>query len=222
MNLINKINNLLKRKFYYYSALNNLDKKMEKYLNYKEGFFVEIGANDGISQSNTFFLEKKYNWHGLLIEPSEKFKKLVKIRSNKNFFSNSACCSFKNSGKIIEFSYNNLMTVALNLENDLDISKHKENARDHNKINYEFNIEGTPLNNLLIKYNAPKLIDFFSLDVEGVEYEVLQGIDHSTYKFKYILVECRDFNKINNYLLKNNYVFIDKLSEKDCLFAIKS
>ncbi len=221
MRLVNKINALLKRKFSYYSAINNLDRKMERYLNYKDGFFVEIGANDGISQSNTFFLEKKYNWCGLLIEPSEKFKELIKVRSSKNFFSNSACCSFENSGKLIKFSYNNLMTVALNLESDLNVSEHTKNAKDHNKVNYEFKIEGTPLNNLLIKYKAPKLIDFFSLDVEGVEYEVLTGIDHSTYRFKYILVECRDFNKINNYLLKNNYIFIEKLSKKDYLFSIK-
>ena len=88
------------------------------------------------------------------------------------------------------------MTVALNLESDLNVSEHTKNAKDHNKVNYEFKIEGTPLNNLLIKYKAPKLIDFFSLDVEGVEYEVLTGIDHSTYRFKYILVEFKDFKKI--------------------------
>jgi hypothetical protein len=48
-------------------------KKMERYLNYKNRFYIEMGANNGISQSNTMFLEKKYNWHGMLIEPSGKF-----------------------------------------------------------------------------------------------------------------------------------------------------
>ena len=121
MNFISKIYNFLKRKFNYYPALNNLDRKMEKYLNYKNGFFIEMGANDGFTQSNTYFLEKKYNWYGLLIEPSEKFTLLKKNRSKNNIFSDLACCSFKNRGKSIKFLYYNLMTLALNLENDLDI-----------------------------------------------------------------------------------------------------
>ena len=42
-------------------ALNGLDNKLEGYLNYKNGFFIEAGANDGYSQSNTNYLEKKKN-----------------------------------------------------------------------------------------------------------------------------------------------------------------
>ena len=40
-------------------ALNDLDRKLEKYLDYQNGFFVELGANDGFTQSNTLFLESK-------------------------------------------------------------------------------------------------------------------------------------------------------------------
>ena len=41
---------LKKNYFKKYYALNNLDKKLEKYLNYNDGYFIELGANDGISQ----------------------------------------------------------------------------------------------------------------------------------------------------------------------------
>ena len=41
---------------------------MQKYLNYNNGFFIEIGANDGIEQSNTFFRKRK-KLKGILIEP---------------------------------------------------------------------------------------------------------------------------------------------------------
>ena len=84
MKLIRIIKNYIKDNYSIYTALNELDKKIEKYLNYKDGFFIEMGANDGINQSNTVFLERKYNWHGMLIEPSEKFTLLKKNRSKLN------------------------------------------------------------------------------------------------------------------------------------------
>ena len=52
-----------------YFGLNQIDKKIENYLNYDNGFYVELGANDGIQQSNTFFFEKYRGWKGVLIEP---------------------------------------------------------------------------------------------------------------------------------------------------------
>ena len=57
----------LKFRFFYngkFSLDQIIDNKMEKYLNYRDGFFVELGANDGFTQSNTLFLELKKNWKG--------------------------------------------------------------------------------------------------------------------------------------------------------------
>jgi FkbM family methyltransferase len=221
MKFIRIIKNYIKDNYSIYTALNELDKKIEKYLNYKDGFFIEMGANDGINQSNTRFLEKKYNWRGMLIEPSEKFTLLKKNRSKKNIFSDVACCSFKNRGKSIKFAYYNLMTLALNLKTDVNIKKHKINAKKFSNNSYEFIKKGMPLNDLLSKNNTPKIIDFFSLDVEGVELEVLQGINHREYKFKYLLIEVRNFNPINSFLLKKNYILLNKFTKKDYLYKYK-
>ena len=222
MQFLRIIKNYIKNNFSSYTALNELDKKIEKYLNYKHGYFIEMGANDGISQSNTRFLEKKYNWRGMLIEPSEKFTLLKNNRSTKNIFSNAACCSFKNRGKNIKFAYYNLMTLALNLKTDVNVKKHKINAKKFSNNSYNFIKKGIPLNDLLAKNNAPKLIDFFSLDVEGVELEVLQGINYKEYRFKYLLIEVRNFDRINNFLIKKNYIFLNKLSKKDYLYRHNS
>ena len=221
MKLIRIIKNYIKDNYSIYTALNELDKKIEKYLNYKDGFFIEMGANDGINQSNTVFLERKYNWHGMLIEPSEKFTLLKKNRSKLNIFSDAACCSFKNRGKSIKFAYYNLMTLALNIENDLDIKKQKINAKKFSNKNYEFIKKGVPLNDLLLKNNTPKIIDFFSLDVEGVELDVLQGVNHKEYRFKYLLIEVRNFDRINSFLIKKNYILLNKFTKKDYLYRYK-
>jgi hypothetical protein len=113
------------------------------------------------------------------------------------------------------------MTLALNLKTDINIKKHKLNAKKFSNNSYEFIKKGIPLNDLLSKNNAPKIIDFFSLDVEGVELEVLQGINHKIYKFKYLLIEIRDFKSINSFLIKKNYILLSKLTKKDYLFKYK-
>ncbi|MCL4237598.1 MAG: hypothetical protein KJ047_05045 [Anaerolineae bacterium] len=54
---------------YSWLALNALDRKLLPYLSYQAGFFVELGANDGLSQSNTYYYERWQGWRGILIEP---------------------------------------------------------------------------------------------------------------------------------------------------------
>jgi FkbM family methyltransferase len=206
-----------------YKALNGLDRKMEKYINYRDGYFIEIGGNDGISQSNTYFYEKSLGWNGILIEPSEKFEKLRLNRDVPgNHLYNDACCSFSDKGKNIEFIYSNLMTIAENIKGDIDdIDKFIESSRQHmgGQDNYKFIKKGRPLSDILDESSAPTDIDFFSLDTEGMEGEVLKGIDFSTYSFKFILVECRDIDKLTNVLSTHNYSCIDKISHHDYVFS---
>ena len=86
---------------------------------------------------------------------------------------------------------------------------------------FEFDAVARTLQSLLIEAGSPHEIDFLSLDVEGTEFEVLKGIDHEVFRFKFMLIECRDFSRIQNYLGKQGYRFVDKLAEHDYLFADK-
>ena len=63
-----------------------------KYINHDDGIYIECGANDGITQSNTYHLEKYRNWGGILIEPSKTaFDNCVKNRDpSRNIFFNCA------------------------------------------------------------------------------------------------------------------------------------
>lgn len=207
-----------------YLAKDDLDKKMKKYLDYENGFFVELGANDGMVQSNTYYYDTQRNWRGVLIEPSpNKFLSCKANRSKKNIFFCAACVSFDFKEEFVRIAYSDYMSAPLNLESDIsDPIAHAragEKYLPENETVFEFGSKAIPLNSLLKQASAPKKIDFLSLDVEGAEIEVLKGVDHSAYRFKYLLIECRDFDKLNNYLSAAGYRFLEKLSHHDYLFT---
>jgi FkbM family methyltransferase len=188
------------KKFRKFNSINNLDKKLLKYLNFKDGFYIECGANDGVNQSNTWFFEKSLNWRGILIEPNKKiFEELKKNRSSKNIFKNVALVSESFSKKIYLTNNNLESKVTGNIDNN--------------------NIEVfTSTLNHILKKNKIYKINLFSLDVEGYEAEVLKGLNLNFFDIDYILIETNDFDKIN-FMLKNcNYRFEEKLSFHDYLF----
>lgn len=196
------IKNFLKKKRLH-NAIDDLDKKLNKFINYRNGFFIECGANDGINQSNTWFFEKKLNWKGLLVEPVPKlFKNLKKNRSDKNIFENVCLVGFNHKSKFINMTYDNCMSK---------ITKNK-------KKNKNIIVKCSNLTDLLKKNKIKKTIDLFTLDVEGYESDVLNGINFRRYKFKYFLIETKKFFKIKRYLNLRGYQFIKKLSRHDYLF----
>ena len=188
-----------------FNALNDIDKKMLQYINYNDGFYIECGANDGVDKSNTWYFEKCKNWSGILIEPIPNiFSELKKNRDIKNIFINKCLCS-KNYKK------KNINMLDLNMYSK--ISGVKDGS---------ISVPVSTLTNVLIESNAPKIIDFFSLDVEGSEFDVFEGINFKKYIFKYLLVESESFERLNSYLKAKNYQFTKQLTNGDWLFKYKN
>ena len=200
-----------------------IDDKLQKYLNYKNGFYIELGANDGVFSSNTFYLQRNFNWKGILIEPSQHlYFKCKDNRGNKNIVLNYACVSKDYKHKYVEMIYSGAMTIAKDLDNDIkDIKKHAkegESFLDSSQKVFEFCSLAKTLNDILVENGIQKTIDFLSLDVEGAELEVLNGINFKMYCIKNILIESRDFEKTNSYLTKRGYLFKESMSEHDYFF----
>ena len=223
LNLLKMVKNFNRN----YYSINNLDRKIEKYLPHNNGFFVELGANDGIIQSNTLYFEKNKSWTGILIEPTpHNYLKCLSNRSDKNYIFCNACVSFEYKNYFVEIAFSNLMSSSIGLESDiLDPIFHAESGKkflDSTDRVFTFGSVAKTLNDILFISNAPNKIDFLSLDVEGSEIEVLKGIDHNSYRFKYMCIECRDIDKLTFYLNTIGYDLKEKLSEQDYLFADKN
>ena len=192
------------KKFRKFNAYHALDKKLLNYINYKNGFYIDCGANDGVNQSTTWHFEKYLNWHGVLIEPvPEVYNELKNNRNKNNYFYNYALVSKNYNQQEINFNYNNKDSLQ---------AKIALYTRPHKKNEKIIRVKCKTLEKILDNIKIPKLIDLFSLDVEGYEFEVLEGINFNSVKFKYILVETEFPEKINNLLTQKKYKFVERLS----------
>lgn len=170
-----------------------LQDKIKKIINKKEGFFIEVGANDGFFQSNTAFFEKEMGWTGILIEPSVKGYEKCKINRPNSICLNYACVSSDYNEEYImgDFQSNNPMASVDGLRS---------------KIKDLIPVKAITLEKILDKF-CNKNIDFLSLDTEGYELNILKGINLEKYRPNYMLIEIytKDFLNIIEYLKLNNY-----------------
>ena len=211
---LSKLNRIYFNKSKFSSS--RIDEKLKKYLNYRNGIYVELGANDGLFSSNTYHLQKQLNWNGILIEPAlDLYFKCKRNRGNCNLVLNYACVPFGYKEKFVQMVYSGAMTISKDLQNEIKnpINHALSGAKfipNYNDL-IEFAAEGKTLNKILIEANVKDEIDFLSLDVEGVEIEVLKGIDFNSYSFKYMLIESRDFENLNTFLIQKNYQLVEQL-----------
>lgn len=202
-----------------------LDQKLLESIDTSPSYYVEIGANDGVAQSNTLALELFYGWEGLLIEPSNAtFKRLKKNRSKRrNYLLRSACVSSSFPDSTVDLIYSNLMSVVLGLDSDLaDPHEHAKSGEKFLSPGDSIRTESVPATTMtraLEMARAPGRIGLLSLDVEGAELEVLQGIDFEKYRFDWMLIECRDIKRLGAFLNDYGYILQAKLSFHDYLFS---
>lgn len=196
-----------------YSQIGQDLEVLKFYNNKKDGFFVEIGASDGINLSNTYLLEKNYNWKGICVEPIPKnFNLLCKNRPN------SLCCDnavYNESNMDVIFDIANNYDLLSGIANNIDCHK---TAVDKNKT--QITVKTITLNDLLEKYNAPLLIDYLSLDTEGSELEILKFFDFNKYIFGLIDIEHNFVEprrtQIRELLTSNGYDYIKENNFDDC------
>jgi len=199
-------------------ALNDLDLKLEKHLGSHTGFFIEAGANDGISQSNTLFFEKYHGWTGLLVEPVNELAKRCRANRPDCIVENTALVAFDYPGSTVEMRYCNLMSLVRGaMKSDAEEEAHLQRGCDVQGIgSYDLQVPATQLSALLDRHGI-RQVDLLSLDVEGYELSVLQGLDFERHAPSWLLIEARFRKEIDDYL-DPRYEVAEELSHHDVLY----
>lgn len=172
----------------------------------KNGYFLDIGAHDGLNISNTYLLESRYNWTGLCIEANPiTFAELKKNRRAKCL----NVCLDDSEGEV-NFALRDVMggIVDSSLDNtEKDIS-----------VNKIIKLKTVPLINVLKEQNAPSIIDYLTIDVEGAEERILGTFNFKEYIFRCITIE-RPTEHLRDIFKSHGYLLVKEIPGLDCFYV---
>jgi FkbM family methyltransferase len=179
----------------------------------KKGAFLDIGAHDGVTFSNTFFFEKTRNWIGICIEPNpDVFNQLIK---NRNCICENCCIAKEERTmtyrKVEGHWHSEMLSGILELLSPGHIERINNDIHLHNGSFHDIPVECKKINTILNKHQILDF-DYVSVDTEGAELAIIESLDFELYQFKILSIEANKENnhrnnRIKNLLQKQGYVY---------------
>ena len=181
--------------------------------NKKNGFFLEIGAYDGIEGSNCFHFEKFLNWNGIAFEPSKV--QYEKLKNNRN-------CKILNkamSNSVVEVDFVEViegLTQMSGIRNENYTAEKIINNSTQSKTEISKIITTT----FDKEVSSDQEIDYLSIDIEGGELSVLETIDFEKYTIKVVSVENNLPDKLNfnSFFISKNFSFFDRVGQDEIFY----
>jgi FkbM family methyltransferase len=204
-------------------ALYDMDAKLEQYLGFDGGFFVEAGANDGYDQSNTYYLERVRGWRGLLVEPVPFLLREAVRERPRSRVVGCALVAPDYTEPTVRLRYGGLMTTLAGARGSEEADRawvQPAHAFVQEEPEHELVAPARTLSSLLDEAGAPP-VDLLSLDVEGFEPQVLAGLDLDRHAPRFMLIEVggvEDRRAQVEAVLGDRYEPVVELSEFDVLY----
>ncbi|MGB0907995.1 MAG: FkbM family methyltransferase [Maricaulaceae bacterium] len=167
----------------------------------RDGVFFDIGANDGVTISNSYYFEKELGWSGVAVEPLPAIFSSLEHHRNCHLV-NGCVTPVAGTAKFLEMEGQNNMLSTLEQNNrGLTARRLRNNAKRHKTGVKEIDVACFTFSSLVDKFDI-KAIDFLSVDTEGGELEILKSINFNATPVSIISVE-------NNYYKADIRTFLE-------------
>ncbi len=173
------------------------------------GYFIDIGAADGIRYSNTLNLIKS-NWSGILVEPCHHFLKTLE----SNYFEHDkvnifpgAVSNYDGTSKFHVWEKGEDSQISTIVKEQYEGIKKSEWFSRMGKFTDEYWVDVLKPTSLFKKFNVPKYIEFIDLDAEGSEMHILEAWPWDDYEVELFCIEfSMGKDVVNDFMSKKGYV----------------
>jgi len=202
-----------------YRAQNGEDRWLEAYFGAKgSGFFVDVGAYDGMNLSNTYHFEQS-GWTGILVEPDPVMAQRCRQCRPRSMIYQCAIAGPESKGETAFFQ-----VAAGEAYSTTSLTPAHRQRLNHLGLQWrEVRVPVRTLDSIL-EESAPPAIDFVSIDVEGGELAVLRGFDIGRWKPAVVIVESNATTRdaeVRRYFVANGYAYHHSIDVNDFYLPVR-
>lgn len=201
---------------YSHPALFDMDRRLAEIIDSESGVFVEAGAHDGYTQSNTYYLERRCGWSGVLVEPVPRLRARCARRRPRSQVFGCALVGPERDGQSIAMRLGDLMSTLA------PAPTHAGRRTDGPSpaAGESIDVPARTLSSVLEQAGVGE-VDLLVLDLEGAELDAIAGLDTNRHVPRYVLVEAldrADQQPALDAVLAGRYTFVQALSDFDLLY----
>lgn len=181
----------------------------------QNGVFVDIGAHDGKTLSNTYFFEKGLKWKGICIEPLPKV--FQQLKANRDCILVEGCAWKEDTTKTFRMieGYSEMLSGLVDTYPQQHIDRINTETANNPQVVKDIEVQCYDINKLLASNNLLN-IDLLSIDIEGGELEVLKQIDYDTVNIDVLLVENNyEDETLRSFLQSKGYIYTYRIAIDD-------
>ena len=197
-------------------ALHGMDARLESLLDRGSGVFLEAGAHDGFTQSNTYYLERFRGWHGVLVEAVPELHAKAARRRPRSHVAQCALVAPELAGGTVTVSFGDLMSTV-----GTDGGHATGGLRNAGRAGYTVEVPARTLTQVLDEAGV-SAVDLMVLDLEGHELDAIRGLDLDRHPVGHLVVEMLDMERQKpafDALLGDFFDFAEQLSPDDALYS---